>query len=574
MAMRAAGAIVGLAVLLGAWSPSARAEPTRPLISLPLFVTDINGQSIRNLKAPDIEIAEGGIAQKVSSIAFRGGSTRRIALFLDEYHVSPGPSTDRARASVARFVERDLRPDDAVIVMKPLDPRAATAPVANIEAVHRAVADFDGRLGVYEPRGEFEAQYMSTAPPMVDLQRAQVVRAAMESLAISLRDDADASKALIIVTEGFKSNEATRMRTTTLRTIARAARLANVPVYIIDPAAEGAGKSPLNDAWRSMSDQTGGVLFPAGTDLDAAFSKVAADLQGHYMIEFQGAGKEDGGFHGIEVKVKRTGARVRAPSGYWAPFGPSRLPPINPAKPYANLLTPHVSGLIQPWFRMSPAPNGQTRVTFSWTPKPGRKVAPERVDFTAITFEGATLHTSSLAPLGVSSDVPSETSFVVSPGPLQISLAAQAVVGAGVSRPGALKQLDTDVRYIDVPRLDSSRPYIAAVEFVRPRSLPEFRAMQSDASVMPAETREFLRQDHLLVRVRAFTATGPSDVSVTLLNSIGQPLLELKRLRPVDGASQFELPFARYVKGDYRLLVTAGSGATAVRTILSIRVVG
>jgi VWFA-related protein len=563
MPMRPAGAIVGLAALLGAWSLSLRAEPTRPLVSFPLFVTDVKGQSIRNLKAPDIEIDEGGVAQKVSSIAFRGESTRRVALFLDEYHVSPGGATERARASVARFVERYLKPDDAVMVMKPLDPRAATAPVPSIDAAHRAVEAFDGRLGVYAPRGEFEGQYMSTAPPMVDLQRAQVVRAAMESLAIAMRDDPAASKALIVVTEGFTSNETTRMRTTTMRTIARAARLANAPVYIIDPAADADPKSPLNDTWRSISEQTGGVLFPAGSDLDAAFGKVAADLQGHYMIEFEGAATDDGGFHGIAVKVKRTGAKVRAPSGYWAPFAASRLPPMIAARPYANLLTPHVSGLIQPWFRMSPAADGQTRVTFSWTPRPGRKVTPERVDFSAITFEGKTLHASSIIPLGTVGEAPSETSFIAPPGPLQISMAVRAA-----------KQLDTDVRYIDVPRFDSSRPYVAAIEFIRPRSLPEFRALQSDAAVMPVETREFLRQDHLLVRVRAFSANGLPDVSVTVLNSIGQPLEDLKRLQPVDGAAQFEMPFARYVRGEYRLLVRAGSGPDAVTTVLNIRVIG
>ncbi len=562
MTKRPASALVGLAALLAAWSAGADAEPTRPLVSLPLFVTDVKGQSIRNLTAPDVEIDEGGVRKKVASIAFRGGSPRRIALFLDEYHVSAGAATDRARTAVARFVEQYLRPDDAVIVMKPLDPRAATAPAASIDVVHRAVAAFDGRRDLYKPRGEFEAEYMSTVPPMADLQRAQVVRAAMESLATAMREDGDAAKALIVVTEGFRSNESTRMRTTTLRTIARAARLANAPVYIVDPAADGTAPSPLNETWKSISEQTGGVLFPAGNDLDAAFARVAADLRGHYFVEFQGAAADDGRFHGIEVKVKRAGAQVRAPSGYWAPFGASRLPPMNPARPYANLLTPHVSGLIQPWFRMSPAENGKTRVTFSWAPRPGRRVTPEQVDFSAITFEGETLHASTLAALGAA-NATTETSFVAAPGPLQISM---AVRGA--------KPLDTDVRYIDVPKLNASRVYIAAVEFVRPRSLPEFRAMQTDAAVMPTETREFLRQDHLLIRVRAFAAGGWPDVKVALLNSLGQPLLELPRLAPVGGAAQFELPFARYARGDYRLLVTAGSGPRAARTIVSIRVIG
>lgn len=563
MATRLAGAVLVALALAVAWSASPSAEPTRPLVTVPLFVTDARGQSIRNLSSADIEIAEGGSLQKVASIAFRGAAPRRIAIFLDEYHVSPGASTERARASISTFVEQHLKPSDAVILMKPLDSQSAIAPVPSLEAVRLSVAQFDGRRGVYDRRGPFELEYMSAAPAAAARQRAQVVRSGMESLAIALRDDRDAAKALIIVTEGFRPNEPSRMRTTTLRTISRAARLANVPVYIVDPSAGGEAESPLNDAWRAMSEQTGGMFVPAGSDLDAALSRVAADLAGHYVVEFQGAATEDGGFHGIEVRIKRRGARVRAPSGYWAPFGASRFPPVTPGRSYAHLLTPHVSGLIQPWFRMAPSGNGNTRVTFSWIPRSGRKVAPERVELSAITFEGKTLHTEVVRPLGMPEGAPLEATFEAPPGPLQISMAI-----------GAAKILDTDVRYIDVPKLDAARPFISAVEFIRPRSLPELRAMQSAPGLMPTEVREFMRRDRLLVRVRAFSATGETDVRVRLLNRLRQPLLELPTLPSVGGAAQFELPFARFPRGDYLLDVRATSGSETMSQLVTVRVIG
>ena len=563
MAMRLALAVV-CSLCLAPWSAHAPAETPKPLVAVPLFVTDARGQSIRNLKPPDIEVAEGGARRKISSVVFRGESPRRVAIFLDEYHVSSGASTDRVRASLAGFVERHLRADDSVIVMKPLDPQSAIAPVPSIETVHRAVAQFDGRLGLYAPKGDFEAEHMSIAPSTAARQRAQVVRSALESLAIAMRDQGDAAKALIIVTEGFKPSERSRLRLTTLRTMARAARLANVPVYVVDPSAEEKPESPLDEAWRSVTAQTGGVLFPAGSDLDVALAKIAADLAAHYVIEFQGGAKDDGGFHGFEVTVKRRGAQVRAPSGYWAPFGASRFPPVTPGRAYANMLTPHVSGLIQPWFRMAPAESGKTRVTFSWMPRAGRKVPAEQVTLAAITFEGDTLHTAIVAPLGSArAEAAAETTFEVPPGPLQISLAI-----------GAARLLDTDVRYIDVPRLDAARPFIAGVELVRPRSLPEFKALQSDPAVMPTDVRDFHRQDRLLVRVRAFAAVGPADVEVTLLNRLGQPLMALPRLGDIGGAAQFELPFARYPRGDYRLHIRARALGEAVTQLLAIRIIG
>ena len=335
-----------------------------------------------------------------------------------------------------------------------------------------------------------------------------------------------------------------------------------MPVYIVDPSPDAA-TSALSEEWAAVARQTGGMLFPANADLDAALDRIAADLQAHYVVEFDGGGLEDGRFHDIDVRVTRRGAQVRAASGYWAPFGPSRLPPMTPHRAYANLLTPHVTGLIQPWFRMAPGDGGRTRVTVSWAARPGRKVTPERVDFAALTFEGETLHAATLGPADARGGARVETTFEAPPGPLQISMAI-----------GAAKLLGTDVRYIDVPRLDGKRPYIAAIDFIRPRSLPEFRALQTEARVLPAETRDFLRTDRLLVRVRAYSGAGAAAVRLRLLNRQGDALLDLPPLGAVDGAAQFELPFARFPRGEYSLEVTAEAGAERVRQLLTIRVVG
>ncbi len=563
--------IVGVLAFVAAWSAAALAEPTRPLVSVPLFVTDARGQSIPNLKLADIEVAEAGTPQKISSVVFRGAAPRRVALFLDEYHVSPGAAAARVRASVGAFVDRHLGPDDAVLVMKPLDSQQNIVPVSSLETLRATVAQFDGRRGLYEPRGPFEAQYMTSAPSSAERQRAQVVRAGLEALAIALRDGSEAAKALIVVTEGFRSSESSRMRTTTLRTISRAARLANVPIYIVDPSPDPAVESPLNDAWRSVSAQTGGILFDPGSDLDAALARIAADLSAHYVLEFQGAAADDGAFHDIDVKVKRRGAQVRAPSGYWAPFAPSRFPPVT-ARSYAHLLTPHTSGLIQPWFRMTPGAGGKTRVTFSWVPRPGRKVSPDRVDFSVTTFEGDSVHGAVVAPLGTAGAT--NASFEVLPGPFQISMAIGLAHRSGDAAKAGGRLLDTDIRYIDVPRLDAARPFVSAVDFIRPRSLPEFNALQSDPGIMPTEARAFQRQDRLLIRVRAFSAAGQADVEVRLLNRLRQTLLVLPQVRPVDGAAQFDLPFARYPRGDYLLEIRAIAGNENVTQLIGIRVIG
>lgn len=306
------------------------------------------------------------------------------------------------------------------------------------------------------------------------------------------------------------------------------------------------------------------MLFDAGNPMEGSFARIATDLGARYVVQFDPSGGEDGGFHGIEVRVKRKGAIVRAPTGYWAPFAASRFAPPSSNRG-AYLRTPHASGLIQSWLRMAPGPSGRTRVTFAWAPRPAGAAAA-RVSLDAITFEGESLHASSLPALRSSNaDDRAEVTFEAVPGPIQLSL--------GI-RTGKDVLLNTDVHYVTVPRFDPGKPVISAIEFLRPRSLPEFTAMQADPRVMPTDVRDFLRQDRLLVRVRAFFGQDTPDVRVRLLNRAGHDLLLLPKLSAVGGAAQFELPFARYPRGDYRLEVRASSGGVETTQLLTIRLIG
>jgi hypothetical protein len=295
--------------------------------------------------------------------------------------------------------------------------------------------------------------------------------------------------------------------------------------------------------------------------METAFSRIAADLSARYVIKFDPSAREDGGFHSIEVRVKRKGAIVRAPTGYWAPFATSRFtrPLINRAD---YLRTPHSSGLIQTWLRMEPGTSGRTRVTFAWAPRPaGARAAT--VNLEAVSFEGDKLHAaSSVAPVG--SSVPgaaAEVSFDAPPGPIQLAMAIQ----------GQDTLLATDVRYIDVLRFDSRKPVIAAIEFLRPGSPAQFEVMQGDPLVMPIEARDFFKYDRLLLRVRAYSGQEPADVRVRLLDRSRSEVLRLPVLASVGGASQFDLPLTPYPRGEYYLDVRATAGGLETDRLLSIR---
>jgi VWFA-related protein len=534
--------------------------------TLHLVALDGRGQSIRNLQAADVEIVEKGESRKISSLTFRGAASRQIALFLDDYHVTAGENTERARAAARAFADVHVRPTDTLFVMRPLDSQQAITPVPSLDSARERITSFDGRKGQYEPRGSFEAQYLSSAPAAVARERRQIVRSAVQALATAMRGQGDTAKALVVVTEGFTSDERGRVRgTTTLRTLARVARLADIPVYVIDPSAGSQQPTPFNETWQRVAAETGGAIMEGTNDAHAYFGRVAVDLDAQYLIRFEPSGTQDGAFHGLDVRIRRPGGSVRAPAGYWAPFPPSSYAPMSPRVNYARLLTPQFSGLIQPWFRMAPGPNGATRVTFLWTHRPSG-VRAHIVQFQALTFEGNVVHDSMLHSRRTApSDGVVRTEFDAPPGPLQISMAIST---------DRASLLATDVRYIEVPKLDPTKPVITGIEFIRPRSLPEFNTLRHDPGATPTEVRDFVRQDRLLVRVRAYAGENRPEVHVRLLNRRGELLLELPFLSIVDDATQFELPFARFPKGDYRLEVRAAGAGTWISQVLPIRLSG
>lgn len=562
MAMRLAGcAMLVLTVLVAAASLRAGADvPAGTPIAV--VVTDTRGQTVHNLSPTDFEITENGEARTVASVS-RRRAPRVIGLMLDDFHVAAGEPTERVRHGLSAFIDKYLTPEDTVFVLRPLDPQNSIHAAPSLDIVRERIAGFNGRKDDYTPRNAFERDYLSTSPVTAARQRAQVVRSGLEALAVAMRESRDAAKALIVVTEGFQAEQRDRYRSMTLRSTARAAALSNIPVYVLDPSGSAAADGPFNETWKALVDHTGGALVRGVSDLVPTLARIGTDLGSQFVLRFNASGKQDGGFHDLQLKSRRAGVVLRAPSGYWTPFPASAFAPLTPRIDHSKLLTPHITGLVQPWFRMAPGEDGRTRVTFFWSARPNRTAAS--VEFAAVTFEGATVHAAVVPPASAEASGSEQTTFEAAPGALQISL---AIHDAGS------KWLGREVRYIDVPRFDPARPVIAAVEFIRPRSLPEFTALQSRADAVPTAVREFVRQDRLLVRVRAFAGSAPATVEVTLMNRAGEALLTLRPLSAVGGAAQFELPFARYARGEYRLQIRATGAGQTTSQILPVQLIG
>ncbi len=574
---RGLAAIVAVAAL----GPQAvvRGEPPPPQqVTIDVIPVDARGRVLDDLKPGDFELKEEGTAQSLESARLVRDDARLLAIFLDEYHVSPGASTTRARAALRRFVDTHVSPRDIIIVFKPLDSLMTIHATSDLEEVRQSIDSFEGRKGDYQPRNAYERDFFAGTPAKIDAARNQVALSAINALAVHLGAEPDRRKALVILSEGMAVPERHRGGEyfATLDTIHRSADRANVAVYTVDPRDSSDGSD--GDGLRRIAGQTNGQAI-AG-DLDSGLRGAATDSAAYYMLVYRSVHPEDGKFHGVQVRVKRAGASVRARDGYWAPspdeiLRASILDSINHPKPPVPLdPPPHVSPIIKPWFGESRGADGKTRLTFVWEPAsriPGdrsRQMSPSRLVLTAKTTDGAVLFDGPVSPTGPAFiDDPALTSaqavFDSPPGRLRLHMSIQDVTQ---------KVLDQDIRDLSVRDL-RGEVAVGSPEILRARNAREFRTLGADA--VPVASREFSRTEHLLVRFRAYGAGGtPPVVSARILVASGAVVRELT-VTPADAPDApnvIDLPLAWLAQGEYMLQVSATDGKKEAKDRVTFRV--
>jgi hypothetical protein len=91
--------------------------------------------------------------RRVSTRSAQPGNLAHAYLrFPCEFHVSPGASADRARDSVASFLDEKVYERDLAGVIRPLDSVSSIRFTRDRSVLHGSIAGFAGRKGDYAPR--------------------------------------------------------------------------------------------------------------------------------------------------------------------------------------------------------------------------------------------------------------------------------------------------------------------------------------------------------------------------------------------------------------------------------------
>lgn len=543
-------------------------------VRIDVIPSDGRGRVLETLRPSDFSLVDDGVPRALDQVRFvrpAADEGRLVAMFLDEYHVSSDAAA-RVRESLERFVEQTLRPQDLLVVMKPLDSVFGIQLTHDRDAAIRAIQAFEGRGGDYAARNSYERNFMAGTPARVEQARTQVALSAINALAIHFSGFPDVRKTLIVLSEGMTRGERRRGLEflPTVETIVRSAQQSNVSIYAVNPRAG----TPDDDVLPGLAAETMGQAI-AG-DVDTALRRALDDASGYYLLTYRAQRPDDGRFHPVEVKVKKAGTAIRARKGYFAPspdaaLRAALLARMNEPKPVVPLEpAPHVSPLIRPWFGTSRGADGKTRVTFVWEPVArltGERLrrTPTRVLLTALSSDSSVLFEGAVNPTGpgVRDDdgpVPLRAVFEMAPGRLRVRMSIQDA---------AQQVLDSDVRSISIR--DMSRGVtIGTPEMLRARNAREFRALDSDVAV-PVASREFSRAERLLIRFDAYdSADTPVAVTARLASRMG-PMRAL-RVTDASGRHEIDLPLAGLATGEYIVELSATGAGGEAKDVITFRV--
>lgn len=256
---------------------SARVDGVR----LDVLVTD-GGRPVPGLSAADFEVRDNGVPQRIDLVNI-GDVPVSVLLALDLSRSVGGAKLVALRQAGSRLLDA-LMPGDAAGLVS-----FNTAVVAETELSTDLAATRRALVGT-QSRGD-------TA--LIDA-----------ALAAMLIGDTDAGRTLVVV---FSDGIDTCSFTSAAMVIETAKRVNGV-VYAVRSRGDD------TDFLRDLASATGGRVVEVGDDGDPgpAFLQVLREFRRRYVITYTPTGVEAPGWHRLEVRVVRRGARVQARAGYFA----------------------------------------------------------------------------------------------------------------------------------------------------------------------------------------------------------------------------------------------------------------
>ncbi|MDH4065522.1 MAG: VWA domain-containing protein, partial [Acidobacteriota bacterium] len=560
------------------------------VVRVDVSVTGRRDEPVVDLQASDFIVTEDDVPQTVEtaqlvrldgqrhvdngeSLEIRGQAqamveaakddVRLFALFLDDYHIDKYPTVMiPLRRALENFVEQ-LQPTDLFVLMEPLTTLDGLRFTRNKAELIERIRTFEGRRGELFPVKSAVEEAQLSQRNVFEL-RAGVTLSALEALATRLGGIREGRKSILFVSQGPPVGTPGSPNYPRLDAALQAANRGNVTIHVLDPRPLGSAPFGGAEALRRLSAETGGRAIINSNSPERGVKDVFVDASAYYLVGYSPTRQQaDGKFHRIDVRVKRSGVKVTARRGYWAPTEAELNPPPAPPEdaPLTEALRELVDSpegrMIDMWVGTEPAEDGlSSAVHVTWEPAPrNRGDNPDTVEVEPVTRTGSTLGSpQTVRSPPRSGDVPTVASFQLQPG--------AAALKVTVRSPGG-SVLDRWTQSLVVPSYASAALRLGTPRVFRARSLAEARAFEADPQPTPTASRRFRRTDRLVIDVPYTVQSGEPKIQASLTNRDGKVLAPLELAPGPTGVARVALPLASMAPSTYTVRVEVAAGADA-----------
>ena len=271
------------------------------LVTVPVSVTDANGQPVLGLKAEDFLVEEDGVDQQVQTLGEPGKTPIEMVLLFDVSR-SIRNRFDFQREAAGRFLKQVLKPGDGVSIFS-----IGTKPVLSVTRTDNAEKAITGALDI-QPTDDSTAFFDTVVKASQHINDSS--NPTTRRVIVSLSDGEDTNS------QRFKLGDA-------VRELQRAESL----FYSINPSGPSIYLNRISlkgqEGMAKLAEETGGMAFLPDKmeDLPKVFNQITAELQAQYLLGYYSTNETpDGKFRRISVKAPKRGElRIRARNGYYAP---------------------------------------------------------------------------------------------------------------------------------------------------------------------------------------------------------------------------------------------------------------
>jgi VWFA-related protein len=249
-------------------------------VRVDVLVTDSSRRPMRGLTPADFVIRDNGVPQQVDVVSF-GEIALNVGLAFDLSESVAGPRLEQLRRA-SKALTSELQPADQSALLTFNEIVSLRCPLS----LDRSCVDRS--LGATKPIG---------ATALVD-----------GVLAAMIASESDVGRSLLMV---FSDGLDTSSFMNTDRVL-ETGRRSDVVVYSL------ASKEARPDFLEELSELTGGRLHEVerGEDLSKTFRAILDEFRYRYLVTYTPQGVPRDGWHKLEVRVNRPGARVKARPGY------------------------------------------------------------------------------------------------------------------------------------------------------------------------------------------------------------------------------------------------------------------